>query len=147
HTDKNPLRDVLYTWVCSHLHVITILFFSPPISTRFCKEEEINGQISGRLRAEYMASLAYCKDIINFSEGKGSLELRLYGESITESLLIIDPKSEDTMVLINEYPHEEYIRGYIGEHRIIQRGYPDLAKPYIQRYEKLWNSAKRVDLE
>jgi len=83
---------------------------------------------------------------INFSEGKGSLELRLYGESITESLLIIDPKSEDTMVLINEYPHEEYIRGYIGEHRIIQRGYPDLAKPYIQRYENLWNNARRVDL-
>jgi len=110
------------------------------------KEEEINGQISGRLRAEYTASLAYCKDIINFGEGKGSLELRLYGESITESLLIIDPKSEDTMVLINEYPHEEYIRGYIGEHRIIQRGYPDLAKPYIQRYENLWNNARRVDL-
>ena len=110
------------------------------------KEEEINGQISGRLRAEYTASVAYCKDIINFSEGKGLLELRLYGESIMESLLIIDPKSEDTMVLINEYPHEEYIRGYIGEHRIIQRGYPDLAKPYIQRYENLWNNARRVDL-
>ena len=30
------------------------------------KEEEINGQISGRLRAEYTASVAYCKDL--FSE-------------------------------------------------------------------------------
>ena len=34
------MKDVLYTWVCSYLHVIVILFFSPPISTRFCKEEE-----------------------------------------------------------------------------------------------------------
>ncbi|RJS82118.1 hypothetical protein CW713_05535, partial [Methanophagales archaeon] len=41
------------------------------------KEEEIKGQISGRLRAEYMASVAYCKDIINFSEGKGSLRKNL----------------------------------------------------------------------
>ena len=31
HTDKNPLKEVLYTWVCSHLHVIAILFFSSPI--------------------------------------------------------------------------------------------------------------------
>ena len=28
------------TWVCSYLYVIAILFFSPPISTRFCKKEE-----------------------------------------------------------------------------------------------------------
>ena len=27
-------------WACSHLHVIAILFFPPPISTRFRKEEE-----------------------------------------------------------------------------------------------------------
>ena len=30
---------ILYTWVCSYLHV-TRFYSSPPISTRFCKEEE-----------------------------------------------------------------------------------------------------------
>ncbi len=110
------------------------------------KEEEINGQISGRLRAEYRASVAYCKDIINFSEGKGSLELRLHKEDINEVLLIIDPDTGNTTVHINEFPPGRHTRGYIGKHRIIPREQPDLIKPYIQRYEKLWNNAKRVDL-
>jgi len=110
------------------------------------KEEEINGQISGRLRAEYTASLAYCKDIINFSEGKGSLELRLHKEDINEALLIIDPGTGNTTLHINEYSHERHTRGYIGKHRIIPREQPDLIKPYIQRYENLWNNARRVDL-
>ena len=110
------------------------------------KEEEINGQISGRLRAEYTASLAYCKDIINFSEGKGSLELRLHKEDINEALLMIDPGTSNTTLHINEYSPERHTRGYTGKHRIIPREQPDLIKPYIQRYENLWNNARRVDL-
>ncbi|RJS83007.1 hypothetical protein CW713_04500 [Methanophagales archaeon] len=110
------------------------------------EEEEINGQISGRLRAEYMASVAYCKDIINFSEGKGSLELRLHKEDINEVLLIIDPGTGNTTLHINEYSPERHTRGYTGKHRIIPREQPDLIKPYIQRYENLWNNARRVDL-
>jgi len=56
------MKDVLYTWVCSHLHVIAILFFSPPISTRFCKEEEkewINRGLP--LRFALLSSLNWAK--------------------------------------------------------------------------------------
>jgi hypothetical protein len=109
-------------------------------------EEEIDGQISGRLRAEYTASAAYCKDIINFSEGKGSLELRLHKEDINEVLLIIDPGTGNTTLHINMYPPERHTRGYIGEHRVIPKEQPELIKPYILKYENLWNNAKRVDL-
>jgi len=51
-----------YMWVCSYLHVIAILFFSPPISTQFCKEEEkewINRRLP--LRFALLSSLNWAK--------------------------------------------------------------------------------------
>ena len=128
------------------LRVVLLDPESKAFKDRARREEEINGQVSGRLCAEYLASVAFCKDIINFSEGKGLLELRLHQEDINEVLLIIDPGSNSTELHINTYPPEKHTRGYIGEHRIIRREQPDLIKPYIQRYEKVWNNAKKVDL-
>jgi hypothetical protein len=110
------------------------------------REEAIDGQTSGRLRAEYETSIAYCKDIIRFSEGKGSFELRLHEESLTEALLIIDPESDNTIVHVNEYPSKGYARGYSGETRVIPKEFVDLHLPYIQKYKNLWKNAKKFDL-
>ena len=48
---------ILYTWVCLYLHV-TRFYSSPPISTRFCKEEEkewINRRLPLRFRFAFWA--------------------------------------------------------------------------------------------
>jgi len=41
------------------------------------REEGINGEKSGRLRAEYATSIAFCKDIIRLSNKRKSLDLRV----------------------------------------------------------------------
>ena len=111
------------------------------------KEEKINGKISGRLRAEYMASVAYCRDILNFSKGNGVVELKLHKENLKEALLIIDADTDNLNLHINVYPAEEHTRGYVGKHRIIPKENPDLIKPFIQNFERLWNCAKKADLQ
>jgi hypothetical protein len=129
---------------------LKILLLDPESSSfkeREKKEEKINGKISGRLRAEYMASAAYCKDILNFSKGDGAVELRLHKENLKEALLIIDANTDNLSLHINTYPTEEHTRGYVGKHRIIHKENPDLIEPFIQNFERLWNCAKKVDLQ
>jgi hypothetical protein len=109
------------------------------------KEESIEDRISGRLKAEYEAAVAYCTDISNFVKG-GDIELRLHRERIKEALLIIDADTESSALHINTYPADEHTRGYIGEHRIIPKESPDLIKPYVQRYKTVWNGAKKIEL-
>ena len=71
------MKDVLYTWVCSYLYVIAILFFSPPISTRFCKEEEkewINRRLP--LRFALLSSLNWAKAYLSVTGAIHPLILR-----------------------------------------------------------------------
>lgn len=94
-----------------------------------------------------MASVAYCRDIYNFSKGDGVVELRLHKENLKEALLIIDADTDNLNLHINTYPAEEHTRGYVGKHRIIPKENPDLIKPFIQNFERLWDCAKKVDLQ
>ena len=63
------MREVFYTLVCSRLHVIAILFFSPPISTRFRKEEEKEWINRRRpLRFALLSSLTWQKAYLSVTD-------------------------------------------------------------------------------
>ena len=78
------------------------------------KEEGIDGEKSGRLRAEYVTSVAFCKDIIRLSNKRDSLDLRVYNKEPKVALLVADPKRNTGMLHVNEYPSPELARGYVG---------------------------------
>ena len=115
------------------------------------KEEGIEKDKSGRLMAEYVTSVAFCRDIVRLSNND-SLELRVYKEEPKVAFLVADPKKDTGMLHINEYPINKYpntkhIRGYIGEHRYITKElHSDVFEQKLQIYEDLWNNAKGVAL-
>ena len=106
------------------------------------KEEGNGGEKSGRLRAEYLTSIAFCKDIVRLSNSKDSLELRTYNEEPEVALLVADAKSDTGILHVNEYKSTELIRGYAGEHRFISKMWPDIFQQWTEKYEMLWNKAK-----
>lgn len=110
------------------------------------KEEGIDVEKSGRLRAEYMTSVAFCKDIIRLSNKRDSLEFRAYNEEPKVALLVADLQKDTGMLHVNEYPSTEFIRGYVGEHRFIPKQWPDIFQRWIEKYEVIWNRTKRVNL-
>lgn len=110
------------------------------------KEEGIDGEKSGRLRAEYMTSVAFCKDIIRLSNKRDPLELRVYDEIRKVALLVADPQKDTSMLHVNEYPSTELIRGYVGEHRFIPKKWPDIFQRWSEKYEAIWDNAKKVSL-
>ncbi|GEM_PF-5879557 len=107
-------------------------------------EEEINGKKSGRLRAEYEASIAICRDIVLFSRGKGKFELKVYDIYPKCGLIIIDPKTNKCRAHISHYP--ERARGYSGKHTVIYKAWVEKLDSLVKYYEKLWNSAKPKDI-
>ncbi len=110
------------------------------------KEEGIDGKKSGRLRAEYVTSVAFCKDIIRLSNKRDPLELRVYNEEPKVALLVADPQKDTGMLHVNEYPSTEFIRGYVGEHRFIPKLWPDIFQRWIEKFEAIWDRTKRVNL-
>lgn len=98
------------------------------------KEEGIDVKKSGRLRVEYMTSVAFCKDIIRLSNKRDSLEFRAYNEEPKVALLVADPKKDTGMLHVNEYPSTELIRGYVGEHRFIPKQWPDIFQIHAKKY-------------
>ena len=110
------------------------------------KEEGIEGEKSGRLRAEYVTSVAFCKDIVRLSNNRDSLELRVYNKEPKVALLIADPKKDTGMLHVNEYPSTELIRGYVGEHRFIPKQWPDIFDKWTKEYKAIWDRSKKVDL-
>jgi len=110
------------------------------------REEGINGEKSGRLRAEYATSIAFCKDIIRLSNKRKSLDLRVYSEEPKVALLVADPKKDTGMLHVNEYPSTELIRGYVGEHRFIPKLWPDIFQKWVNAYEAIWDKSKKVNL-
>jgi hypothetical protein len=125
---------------------IKVLLLDPD-SEAFKTREKIEEDTAGRLKAEYMTSLAYCKELIKFKgKRKGTIELRLHHENLNEALLIIDPHTDNVNLHVNSYPNQKHTRGYIGQHRTISKENPDLIRPYIDKYETIWSSGKKVDL-
>ncbi|MCZ6626298.1 MAG: hypothetical protein O7B35_19015 [Deltaproteobacteria bacterium] len=109
------------------------------------REEGGSGEKSGRLGAEYLTTIAFCKDVINFSDSEGSLELRVYSEDIGEALLCADPREETGIVHILDYG--DGIRGYSGRHRYITcKVHRDAISLRVKRYEEIWSKGKTVIL-
>lgn len=110
------------------------------------KEEGSGKEKSGRLKAEYIASVAYCKDIVRLSNKKDALKLRVYTEVPTVALLVADAKDDTGIIHINEYS-TELTRGYAGVHRYITRKLQTDAFPqWVEKHEVLWDNAKGVVL-
>lgn len=116
-------------------------------------EEEVlkNGKTatSGRLRAEYAASLAICQDILNFISETNRFELRLYREDPTESLILVDAASLNHAVChYNPYPMEKQTRGLCGPNISLSRD-PDQEsnnnvefRQCYDRYCELWEKGR-----
>lgn len=130
-----------------NVRILLLNLKSKAFEQREKDEGEIKGQTSGRLRAEYIASVAICKDIVHFSSGRGTFELRIHNKYPSWALVIADPQSDKAKLHVNYYPKEKLTRGYIGEHRVVLKEWPDVFHPWLQEYELLWNKATKVDLE
>ena len=107
------------------------------------KEEGNSENKSGRLRAEFLTTVAYCKDVINLSNSEGSLELKVYSEEIEDALLCADPREETGIVHINHYG--DGIRGYSGRHRYITlKIHRDAISLRVKKYEEIWSRGTTV---
>jgi len=109
-----------------------------------------DGRISGRLRAESKASLEIVKDI-NIFKKAGNLELRVYDQSPTFAMLIVDNKS----ILYNVYPKAKdpadladvaVSRGTEGVIMEFRDG-EELFQQKVREFTYLWDRARPVDLE
>lgn len=119
---------------------------SEAFSQRERKEEGNGKEKSGRLKAEYVTSVAFCKDIGRLNNNRDSLELKVYNEEPEDALLVADPQHDTGMIHINSY-NPELIRGYIGVHRYITKKLQtDLFSQWLQKYKVLWDNAEKVML-
>lgn len=119
---------------------------SKAFNRREAKEEGTGKEKSGRLKAEYAASVAYCKDIVRLGNRRDALQLRVYIEEATMALFVADPRADTGIIHINEY-NTELTRGYAGIHRYITRKLqPDAFPERIEKYEVLWDNAKNIAL-
>lgn len=126
---------------------VKVLLLDPESETfyrREVREEGTGREKSGRLKAEHVASVAYCKDIVRLSNKRDALELRVYTEEPAVALLVADPEENTGMIHINEYS-TELTRGYAGAHRYITKKLQtDIFPQWLQKYEVLWSSARKV---
>lgn len=110
-------------------------------------EEGTGKNKSARLRAEYMTSVAYCKDIVRLSGNRDSLQLRVYSDKPEWALLVRDTEQDAGMMHINEFATAG-VRGYSGVHRYIaNKLQADTFREWLQRYEARWTTAKEVALQ
>jgi len=144
HQGREALIDLLEKNGC--VRVLLLNPESEAFKKREKHEEEIDGKTSGRLRAEYNASVAICKDIVHFSRGRGKFELRIHEIDPKYALIIRDPGTDKCRVHVNYYPEEKLTRGLRGEHRVIIEYWPDILKGYIDEYENLWKKSTPVNL-
>lgn len=133
--------------------IVQILFLNPKSEAfrkRVVFEEKHNEKICGRLRAEYDASIAICRDIKNFSDNKGTFEVRVHSTYPTMSLVIIYPDSmEYGQLNQNVYPDVAGLRGLIGRTLPLKKCEEkdlDLFTEFLKKYTDLWKPAKIVNL-
>lgn len=108
------------------------------------QEEGIETKRSGRLRAEYETSVAFCKDIVRFGNNSEALELRVFNEEPKVALLVADASSDEGLLHLNEYSTRT-VRGYAGEHRYVVKNLnSETFYQLLQKYDDLWDNAKKV---
>lgn len=111
------------------------------------KEEFHNGIISGRLHAEYTASIGICKDIINFSNFNNNFEVKLYNSIPTKALLISDGNLSRASLNCNIYPLEDNVRGLMGSQKlhVSKRFFPEQFDEYNNYFTELWDNGISTD--
>lgn len=130
-----------------NLRVLLLNPDSEAFEQREEREEGTGRNKSGRLRAEYMTSVAYCKDIGRLSGNGDSLRLRVYSHKPEWALLVRDTEQDAGMMHINEFATAG-VRGYSGVHRfIVNKLQADAFREWIQTYEARWTNAKEVALQ
>lgn len=127
-------------------------------------EECVDGKISGRLRAESLASYAICKDIYNFvrAPNKKYLSLRYFSSEPTMALIITDHEKANGYCSLNQYPYEKNetesnepeddpiknIRGLCGEYMHFPNSRINMIafQKYLTKYNNEWSDSRDVDL-
>lgn len=133
-------------------------------------EENVDGNTSGRLRAESLASYAICKDIFNFVRSpkqKENFSLRYFSSKPTMALIITDHERSSGYCSLNHYPSEKVpgtdphtgeeteidspiqnVRGLCGEYEFFPNYNKEriLFQRYLQRYNTKWDKAVPIDL-
>ena len=150
-------REIIIKKLNNGVHIRILLL--DPTSIEFLKrsknEEEITKSDgkkyrSARLVSEYNASLAICRDIMNFVEGNGVFEVRVHDQTPTEAMVITDPNPIDKHLGIchyNPYPEKAQTRGVQGKHiPFSKKKDKDEFEKYVRKYDNLWNSAKSVNI-
>jgi len=114
------------------------------------KEELKNNVISGRLKAEYSASVAICRDINNFNNGNysnpGSLEVRCHNSEPICAAVIVDPNGWGCCSL-NKYPDYANTRGLMGNLNLYSKSEnPENFTELLNYFNSVWDLADSVDL-
>lgn len=143
-------REILLAKLRKGINVnILILDIDCPVfSQREIKEEYIDNQLSGRLRAEYSASVAICKDIHNFTSkysSPGRLQLNSHDIEPTRAMVIIDP-SDSGCCSVNYYPNAPNTRGLAGKHRFFVKNEEshDDFEDSVQLFKSIWNKSHPI---
>ena len=110
-------RELLINFTSKRGSLLQIILLDPD-SDEFKERENKEEDSSGRIRAEWTATLAILEDIQLHT--KGTIEFCLFREKIDRYLLIVDALdkehlTEHSRMLINYYPEEPSARGYTGE--------------------------------
>jgi len=151
---------------------IRLLLLDPDskhFSERVDIEENINGKVSGRLRAESIASYAICKDIYNFvsSPNQENFSLSYFSADPKMALIMADHQKANGYCSVNFYPHVKKenngnlfkddninddpisnLRGLCGEYLHFPKTKEDRIsfQHFIETYNTLMEGAKNVDL-
>jgi hypothetical protein len=145
HTGMERISDFI-----SREGIIRIILLDPS-STAFLarehKEEFRNNIICGRLRSEYTVSISICKDIINRTDFKGSIEIKTHSQTPEMALVISDRDSSNGSLNCNIYPEEDNTRGLMGAHKlhVTKRRSRIQFNEYVDYFNKLWETGKYSD--
>ncbi len=145
-------REILIKKLRNGVNIkILLLDVNSPIFTqRELKEECINNKLSGRLNAEYFASIAICRDIQNFasdSPNLGLFKLHSHKTEPTRAMIIIDPDDSGCCSL-NLYPELDNIRGLMGKQSFfsISGKHSQEFKEAVSFFDNLWVSSEPINL-
>lgn len=110
-------------------------------------EENHNDLITGRLDSEYGASIAICKDIINFNDFKENFQIKCHDKAPKMALVISDGNEEYGIMNCNIYPLEPNTRGVMGRHKlnIKKQEVKSHFEEYLDYFNSLWMNGKSIE--
>jgi hypothetical protein len=119
-----------------------------PKTPAFDRRVEFEEDNSSRLLAEFEASAAICRDILNQTRTAGTFEVNVHEQQPTEALVLVDPLSPDGKANKNPYPQEKGRRGLEGKHLHIpsRQRFEQEFLSWLNRYNELWLSSQRLPL-